>query len=186
MQYEIELVRVGDAEIVAGQLLPLNTQHLDDFDSACQAELSNSNDVDQYWDWENKKRIYLLNSLAICEGYAIEAENMTQGMINFQTRGYRSQIDPKRPIVYVHALATAPWNRISSPETYGFRAVGGNLLRFARLRSQELQYGGLVGLHSVSGSETFYRKMGMLDGGIDETKDDLTYFEWYYGDLPEE
>jgi hypothetical protein len=37
----------------------------------------------------------------------------------------------------------------------------------AQLRSEELGYGGLVGLHSLPGAEAFYRKMGMIDGGAD-------------------
>jgi hypothetical protein len=84
-----------------------------------------------------------------------------------------------RRLVYVHSLATAPWNRISNPDSNGFRAVGGALLRFAKLRSEELNYGGLVGLHSLPGAEVFYRKMGMIDGGFDSEKENLTYFEWY-------
>jgi hypothetical protein len=35
------------------------------------------------------------------------------------------------------------------------------------------------GLHALPGSEGFYRKVGMMDCGADETKENLTYFEWY-------
>ena len=60
--------------------------------------------------------------------------------------------------------------------------MGSALLRFARFRSEELGYGGLVGLHSLPAAQMFYRKMGMIDGGADAEKENLTYFEWYRQD----
>lgn len=53
------------------------------------------------------------------------------------------------------------------------------MLQFARFRSEELGYGGLVGVHSLLGAEKFYLRMGMIDGGIDAEKENLRYFEWY-------
>ncbi|MBC7973047.1 MAG: hypothetical protein H7Z11_23485, partial [Verrucomicrobia bacterium] len=35
------------------------------------------------------------------------------------------------------------------------------------------------GLHALPGAEGFDRTMGMIDCGADETKENLTYFEWY-------
>ena len=40
-------------------------------------------------------------------------------------------------------------------------------------------YDGLVGLHALPGAEEFYRRMGMIDCGADDMKENLTYFEWY-------
>jgi hypothetical protein len=74
---------------------------------------------------------------------------------------------------------TAPWNRslIQAPPTY--RAIGSALLQFARERSFELGYGGLVGLHALSESVNFYAKIGMIGGDPDPERDGLPYFEWY-------
>lgn len=178
-QYKVPLIRIQDAASVVGLLVPLTTKHLDDFATAWWQRIRTSADEDQYWDWAKKQRIYLASGMGVYESYAIECEQLTQGMMLIQVRGYRSQVDQTRRLVYVHSLATAPWNRISNPDLNGFRAVGGALLRFARLRSEELKYGGLVGLHSLPGAEVFYRKMGMIDGGSDPEKENLTYFEWY-------
>jgi hypothetical protein len=177
--YEVQLIRVRDRASVVGALVSLTRKHLDDFSIVWRERLKTSADEDQYWDWEQKQRIYLAGGMGIYEGYAIECEHLTQGMMLIQSRGYRSQIEPTRRLVYVHSLATAPWNRIMNPDLNGFRAVGGALLRFARLRSEELNYGGLVGLHSLPNAEVFYRKMGLIDGGADAAKENLTYFEWY-------
>ncbi|NJR32079.1 MAG: GNAT family N-acetyltransferase [Chamaesiphon sp. CSU_1_12] len=176
------LIRVRDASSIVGSLVTLTTKHLNDFSAVWREQLKTSADEDQYWDWEQKQRIYLAGGAGIYEGYAIECERLTQGMMILQVKGYRSQIDANRRLVYVHSLATAPWNRISNPDPNGFRAVGSALLRFARFRSEELDYGGLVGLHSLPTAEIFYRKMGMIDGGSDAAKENLTYFEWYRRD----
>ncbi len=182
VQFEVPLIRVRDTALIVGLLVTLKIEHLNDFRSLWREQLRTSADEDQYWDWEQKQRIYLAGGRGIYEGYAIECEQLTQGMMILQVRGYRSQIEPNRRLVYVHSLATAPWNRPSNPDPNGFRAVGGALLRFARFRSEELDYGGLVGLHSLPTAEMFYRKMGMIDGGSDAAKENLTYFEWYRRD----
>jgi hypothetical protein len=52
------------------------------------------------------------------------------------------------------------------------------LLLLARQRSVELGYGGRVGLHSLPGSEAFYRRNNVPDYGPDPAKDGLVYFEY--------
>ncbi|NJN63307.1 MAG: GNAT family N-acetyltransferase [Coleofasciculaceae cyanobacterium RL_1_1] len=173
------LIRVQDSATVIGRLVSLSAKHLNDFKTRWRKGLQTTVDQDQYWDWERKQRIYLTDGTGIYEGYAIECEQLTQGMMLLQIKGYRSQVEPSRRLVYVHSLATAPWNRVSNPAPNGFRAVGSALLRFAQFRSENLGYGGLVGLHSLPSAETFYQKMGMIDGGKDDEKGGLTYFEWY-------
>ena len=86
----------------------------------------------------------------------------------------------RRRLVYVRALATAPWNRpaITNPPTY--KGVGGTLINFAIARSEELGYQGRIGLHALPGALVFYRKLrvGLLDCGPDpEEPDNLNYLE---------
>ena len=176
---DVQLIRVGDESAVAAWLVSLTVDHLEDFRTIWKDRLRTSADADQYWDWEQKQRLYLGSGEGRYEGYAIECEEMTQGLMLLQIQGQRFQVDPTRPLVYVLSLATAPWNRITAPDPNGFRAVGRVLLKFAQFRSEELGYGGLVGLHSLPNAEKFYRKMGMLEGGTDAAKENLTYFEWY-------
>jgi hypothetical protein len=170
---------VSDGVPVPAWLTSLSAANINDFRAFWKPRLRTSDDEDQYWDWEQKQRIYLLDDESLYEGYAIECEQMTQGLMLLKIRGYRSQVEPNRPIMYVHSLATAPWNRIAAPDPNGFRAVGRVLLKFAQFRSEELGYGGLVGLHALLSAEEFYRKMGMWDGSADAKKENLVYFEWY-------
>jgi hypothetical protein len=175
---EVQLIRAVDGTSMTAQLVPLAAKHSADFNQSWREQLITSTNEDQYWDWERKQQIYLSSAIGAFEGYAIECEQITQGMMIIQTSGHRSQIDPERRLVYVHSLATAPWNRLNTGSD-GFRAVGRTLLQFARFRSEELGCGGLVGVHSLLGAEEFYLRMGMIDGGVDAEKENLRYFEWY-------
>ncbi|MGI0488584.1 hypothetical protein ACN4EK_24505 [Pantanalinema rosaneae CENA516] len=177
VRYEVPIVRERDEQTVTALLVTMGEKHLDDFEVFWKGRLRRSQQEDNFWDWELKHRAYL--SSANYEGYAIEYEQITQGLMLIATQGHRSQFEPHRRLVYVHSLASAPWNRPSLQTPVEFRAIGSALLQFARFRSEELGYDGLVGLHALPGSEGFYQKMGMIDCGRDETKEDLTYFEWY-------
>jgi hypothetical protein len=177
VRYEVPIIRVRDDQAVTALLVTMTEKHREDFTTFWQARLAASAQADRFWNWEWKQRVYLAS--AAYEGYAIEYEQITQGMMLLATQGHRSQFEPQRRLVYVHFLASAPWNRPSLQNPVEFRAVGRSLLQFARFRSEELGYDGLVGLHALPGAEGFYRTMGMIDGGADAEKENLTYFEWY-------
>ena len=177
MRQAIQLLRVRDNQLADAELLPLTDKHLDDFERLWKARLRASSEADQYWDWVTKNRIYM--SSDNFEAYAIECDQVTQGLMLIEVRFHRSQVNPNRRVVYVQSLATAPWNRPSIQTPPDYRTVESTLLRFAQHRSFELGYGGLVGLHALPEAEAFYERMGMMDCGEDPDMDDLTYFEWY-------
>lgn len=177
MRQAIQLIQVQDNQLIDALLVHLTERHLHDFEQLWKADLSATTAEDRFWDWEVKNRIYL--SQPTFEGYAIECEASTQGLMLIETRSYRSWYDPKRRLVYVHSLATAPWNRPTPDHPGKYRATGGTLLEFAQARSEALGYGGLVGLHALNGAEDFYRRMSMSECGPDEEKEKLVYFEWY-------
>jgi hypothetical protein len=166
-----------DGLLIDATLSKVSTKNLDDFELVWKPLLQDSIAEDRVWDWVKKERIYVASPNY--ESYAVECEGMTQGLMLVDTRFHRSQIEPSRRLVYVSFLATAPWNRcvIQNPPTY--RAVGSVLLQFARDRSFELGYGGLVGLHALIDSVSFYAKIGMIGGEADPDRDGLPYFEWY-------
>lgn len=174
---DIQLLRGIDNEPVDATLLPVNRKHLDDFEQFWKGLLRVSEEEDAYWDWVKKERLYASSSSF--EKYAIECEQMTQGLMMIETQGHRSWFDADQRIVYVDFLATAPWNRLSFQSPPNYRTVGSILLKFARYRSQELGYGGRVGLHALSRAKPFYEKVGMIDCGEDAEKENLPYFEWY-------
>ena len=177
IQIEVPLIRGSSGATVIGLLVTLTEKHLDNYETFWKARLQEAEAADKYFDWEWKQRV--LVSSGEVEGYAIEHEQMTQGLMMIRTRGRRSFFDESRRIVYVSRLATAPWNRADLQTPVEFRAVGGTFMRFAQLRSEELGYGGLVGVHSLPEAEAFYRKLKMADCDLDEDYENLRYFEWY-------
>jgi hypothetical protein len=176
MIHQTQILRVQDNKLVDAELVGMADKHRQDFQQIWKAQLRAATQEDQFWDWEIKQRIYLAHPNY--EAYAIECQAMTQGMMLIETRHHRSWYAPDQRIIYVHSLATAPWNRPTPTQPALYRTVGGTLLEFARYRSEELGYGGRVGLHSLPGAEGFYRRMDMMDCGEDEDQDNLIYFEW--------
>jgi hypothetical protein len=172
LRLDIQLLRVQDNQLVDATLVTMIDRHLDDFETLWKARLRVSEEEDRFWDWEMKNRVYL--SSTNYEAYAIDYEQVAQGLMLLETSVHRSWYEPHRRIVYVHSLATAPWNRSSIQTPVTYRLVGSTLLEFARFRCEELGYGGLVGLHALSGAEAFYRRMNMSDCGMDEENENLT------------
>ena len=181
----IQLLRVRDGQVVDAILTEVTQKHLNDAETLWEPLLQGSGAEDEYWDWVAKSRRATL--LPGDELYAIECEGVTQGLMTIDILKKRCQIESqlRRRLVYIRALATAPWNRparnrpaITNPPTY--KGVGGNLIDFAIARSYELGYQGRIGLHALPGALGFYRKLrvGLLDCGSDpEEPDNLIYFE---------
>ncbi|MEA5480127.1 GNAT family N-acetyltransferase [Pseudanabaena galeata UHCC 0370] len=177
MSENIRILRLSDRQEVPATLTRISQKNVDDFETFWKPRILAKNQGDEYWDWQYKSRTYL--SRGNYEAYAIEYEKITQGMMLIETENHRSWFDPEVRLVYVATLETAPWNRFSFQPDPMLQRIGSNLLRFAKFRSQQLGYKGLVGLHSLPRAESFYEKLNMNNCGKDPDKDNLTYFEWY-------
>ena len=112
------------------------------------------------------------------EAYAIELDELVQGVMLLETQWHRSWSPARSPLVYVEYLASAPWNRRPIEDPPYLAGVGRTLLLLARQRSVELGYGGRVGLHSLPRTEAFYHRNNMAGYGSDPDKDGLVYFEY--------
>lgn len=178
VEYSVQLFCVQNRQLIEAKLCLATEKHLQNFEQNWQPVLLNTGEEDRYWNWLQKKRIY--GSRLGAESYAVECEQMTQGLMLMETLGHRSWFKPRQRIVYIHSVATAPWNRSAIQEPPKYRFVGSVLLEFARHRSIELGYQGLVGLHALPEAEEFYRRLGMIECGSDPDKDGLIYFEWYH------
>jgi GNAT superfamily N-acetyltransferase len=150
-------------------------RHLMDFNTLWRSMLEVLQAEDTFWDWARKKRLALSNDRY--EAYAVEFQDLTQGLLWIETQWHRSQFAAGQPLVYVAALASAPWNRrLVNPQPW-LQGVGTLLLQFARQRSLELGYGGRLGLHALPGSESFYDSQNMMDLGYDPDAA-MPYFEF--------
>ena len=133
MQLAVQLIQGADNQVVGATLLDLAQRHVNDFENLWRAQLRQYLQEDKYWDWIFKKRIALSDDNY--ESYAIEYEEQTQGLLFIETQRHRSQIEIGQQLVYVEALASAPWNRKAVQRPPQLRGVGTLLLNFARKRS---------------------------------------------------
>jgi hypothetical protein len=171
-----------DNQAVSATLLSLTAKHIEDFAMRWRSPLVQSSQEDKYWDWHFKQR--LSETRENYEGYAVECEGDTQGLMVLETQLHRSVLAPSEPLVYVVVLSVAPWNRKPLRNPPDFKRVGTLLLRFSRIRSLALGYEGRVGLHSLAEAEGFYERRNMMcfgipdDSYIDRDDEPLTYFEY--------
>jgi hypothetical protein len=177
MRSTVRLIRTQDNVVVEAGLVELQTKHANDYNCTWKEQLRLSAQEDKFWDWEFKLQ-FVISRQQNREGYAIEYEGETQGLMIIETQMHGSRLTSGKRLVYVDGIASAPWNRevIKRPPKY--KGVGTALLSFARTRSLELGFEGRVGLHSLPGAERFYDHQGMIDLGEDEDYDDLVYFEY--------
>lgn len=184
MRELVPLLRGSDRSIVPGVLVNVAAKHIQDFENYWMEALRDAREEDKYWDWAFKKRLSV-RYRGEYEAYAIEYENLTQGLLLLETKRHRSFFERGQRLVYVEALSAAPWNRIALTRIPQFRGIGTVLLDFAQQRSLELGYGGRVGLEALPRSVGFYesRNMIRLDPNPDEEYIDpgeeppLPYFE---------
>jgi hypothetical protein len=178
LRFDVQLIRGEGGQSVPAQLVSMTERHLDDYEFSWKPGFKRAKVENTLTDWDWKQRVFVARGAA--EGYAIECENMTQGLMILRVKGWRSYFDSDRRIVYVSRLATAPWNRVDIQRPVAFKLVGSTLLKFAAFHSQYLGYGGLVGVHSLPEAEMFYQKLEMADCGLDKAFENLRYFEWYH------
>ena len=182
MQQVIRLLQEENRQPIMGLLLNLEQKHLDDVETLWREQLRLYQQSDKLWDWSFKRSLSLRRE--DCESYAIECNRRTQGLMSVETQGRFSQSSRGQPIVYIQALATAPWNRRNRRRPAEFQGVGRTLLLFAQQRSLELGYAGRVGLHALREVEVFYENQGMMrfdpdpDEYFDPEDPPLTYFEY--------
>ncbi|BCL40033.1 GNAT family N-acetyltransferase [Nostoc sp. MS1] len=177
MRTTVKLIRGQDNITVEADLTELQTKHANDYTSSWKEQLRLFTQGDKFWDWEFKLE-FVINKQPNREGYAIEYEGETQGLMIIETQLHGSRLASGKRLVYVDGIASAPWNREMIQRPPQYKGVGTALLAFARTRSLELGYNGRVGLHSLPEAEKFYDNQGMMDLGEDEDYDDLIYFEY--------
>lgn len=178
---KVNLQQGNNNQLVEATLLNLATRHVNSFQQDWKTLLRQFSQVDKYWDWAFKQRFATHDRNYEC--YAIEADARTQGLMMLETQWHKSRLSANRPLVFIEALAVAPWNRTQINQPPQFRRVGSVLLEFARTRSEALGYEGRVGLESLPEAEGFYERRNMMrfEPELDPYVDDelpLVYFEY--------
>ena len=110
-------------------------------------------------------------------GYMLECVGDIQGVLVLQDERDTSRLAGEARLLTVRYVATAPWNRRLQNQPGRFGRVGTVLLTQAGADSHALGYEGRIGLHSLHGSDEFYRRLGFSDFGPDPANRGMTYFE---------
>ena len=132
----------------------------------------------RHWDW--RKKIEALQGMLAHPGFSVVCDSMTQGMMIVDTTTKRSRISGQKDLhlVYVEYVENAPWNRPELFDPPRYRGVGSILIRAAIALSEELEFHGRIGLHSLPQANGFYANTcGMTDLEADPNYEDLHYFE---------
>lgn len=132
----------------------------------------------RHWNWRQKTTA-LLGFLAH-QGFSVVCNGMTQGMMVVDTTTHRCRIPEqhKKELVYVEFIENAPWNRPELGTSPLYRGVGSVLVRAAVALSEDMEFKGRIGLHSLPQANGFYANhCGMTDLGIDADHQDMRYFE---------
>lgn len=132
----------------------------------------------RHWNWRNKAEHF--RGFLDRQGFAIMCEGLTQGMM-FVDLNRRAQLPNQagQHLVYIDYLEAAPWNRPGLiAENARYRGVGSLLILAAVTLSQNEEFHGRIGLHSLPQANDFYaNRCGMQDLGPDKNYQNLRYFE---------
>ncbi len=178
----IPLIRGETQEIVFAELVHLSDKNIEDFDQFWQPLLLEFDEPDAGLSWEFKQRRAAEHDNYEC--YAIEYNNLTQGLLMLETKNHWSQFDWGERLIYVECVVTAPWNRrIRIQRPPELKGVGTVLIDWARQRSRDLGYQGRVGLESLPGAVRFYEGLGMTRLELEpheilDPDEKLPYFEY--------
>ena len=132
----------------------------------------------RHWNW--RKKTETLQGMLASPGFSIVCDGLTQGMMIVDTAMKRCRIDSQKGkhLVYVEFAESAPWNRKELFDPPRYRGVGSILIRAAIALSEDLEFHGRIGLHSLPQANSFYAKTcGMIDLGADPNYENLRYFE---------
>ncbi len=132
----------------------------------------------RHWDWSRK--VEAQGGMLANPGFSIVCDGLTQGMMIVDTAKHRCRIDGQKGkhLVYVEFVENAPWNRAELFTPPRYRGVGSILIRAAVALSEELEFHGRIGLHSLPQANRFYADTcGMTDLGTDRDRQGLRYFE---------
>jgi hypothetical protein len=166
---EAELVPMTDAHIAL-----LNATWVPEFHR--RMELSEKDQ--DFLMWKTGVRyVDLLTKPEGVPGYVVCRSGDVQGVLALGETTEPSRLRKGERVLFVRYLAAAPWNRHRRTGGGRYRRTGTVLLGQAVLDSMAAGCVGRLGLHSLTASDEFYRKLGFTDLGPDPAERGLKYFE---------
>jgi len=138
----------------------------------------------QFWpqsrQWNWRRKVEVLQGMLSHPAFSILCGGITQGMMILDLTSKRCRLDGQKGqhMVYVEFVENAPWNRPELSNQPRYRGIGSILIRAAIALSNQEEFKGRIGLHSLPQANSFYANTcGMTDMGIDPEYEGLRYFE---------
>ena len=132
-----------------------------------------------HWDWRAKAEH--ISGILAYQILGIECDHAIQGMMLIATEGKACRVldQHAKPLVYIHFLATAPWNDPDFVSLPRYGGVGKVFIAAAIQLSIDNGFKGRIGLHSLPQADQFYSACGMTDLGQDSSPNaqNLHYYE---------
>lgn len=144
--------------------------------------LRDHGEEDSSWDWavltsecpagaRGKKRRY--------EHYSLWVTGELQALMILEVSGGRRLTRERSlPQIHIEYLCVAPHNRPGIQQPRKVIGCGAAMVRFAITLSAGRGWQGRVGLHSLPGALTFYKKQGFLDLGPDPLEEGFHSMEF--------
>ncbi len=183
----ILLERSTEADAPARIFRTLDQKNFDDFETLWRPMLKEARGraaswegaakfdaQDSHWEWVEKA--VEAERIMGRDTYAVECAGVTQGLMLINVGFGRLPDQRGKELIYIELLATAPWNRPKLTPDARYKGVGRVLVGTAISLSDDLGFGGCIGLHSLPQSEDWYRAGGFTDVKYDESKK-MRYFE---------
>ena len=104
MRTKVELIRGQDSMTVEAYLVELAQKHVNDYVLQWKEQLRLYGQEDKFWDWEFKLQ-FIISRQENREGYAIEYEGETQGLMFIETQLHGSRLKEGKRLIYIDGIA---------------------------------------------------------------------------------
>lgn len=136
--------------------------------------LSAGRRVEAEWPWPEHIEAAAIQAGRLC--LALASKEKLHALISLTHDLEVSRIVSGAPIVYIEYVGNAPWHILCEPHERTFAGLGEFLVKASLKLSQDLGFGGRVGLHAKKDVETYYEHLGFTRGPLEQTEDG----EWLY------
>jgi hypothetical protein len=144
--------------------------------------LQEHHEEDALWDWGAFVSEYPISGSAKTARfghYSLWVARELQALMILEESGRRHRTrEALLPQIYVEYLSVAPHSRPKIQQPRKVTGCGLAMLKWAITLSARKGWQGRVGLHSLPGALTFYRKQGFRDLGADPAEEGFHYMEF--------
>ena len=171
--FPVEHAQKGTVEL---ELREATTEDANTFARTWKSTLDQHQRDDGNWEWAEHLQRAQGDPSFLC--LAVTHDNELDAMTSLKWDRAASRLVPGHDMLYIEYVGVAPWHQSPPVGQRLIRGLGLLLVRTTVQLSFDLKLDGHVGLHAKPDVETFYRKIGMVEGEREQLPDGTwLYFE---------